>query len=303
MSLVFTSTEANSLKRTLEKIIDDTMSSAKSKLVMPKFCDESPMKDNYIDFLEMGGPGLASEKAEGAEMAIGSIREGVLTRFISRTFAIRLIITQEAMEDEKYDDVINATERLGRAMWKTVDYDAANILIRAFNASFVIGDGLPFISTAHTLPSGGTFSNQMATPMSPSRAALQIATTQLRKYPGHDGLIEGYKPQCIVCPVDQEFVWGEVLGSSKAPEPGQFNAPNIMTRDYSVDLVLNQYWTNTTTNWIVLTDAEDGIKWFWRVKPKGSSWVNNDSTVMLYGMRARWARGPIDPRCALGVAA
>jgi hypothetical protein len=303
MSIVFTSTIANSLKRTLEKVVDDEMSSAKKKLVMPKFCDETSMEDNYVDFLEMGGPGLASEKAEGSEMALGTIKEGVLTRFISRTFALRLIITQEALEDKKYDETINAAERLARSMWKSVDYDAANILIRAFNASFVIGDGLPFISNAHTLPNGGTFSNQMAVPMSPSRQAIQIATTQLRKYPGHDGLIEGYRPQCIVAPVDQEFVWKGVLRSEYAPEPGAYNEINVINRDYDIDLVLNQFWTNTTTNWIVLTDAEDGIKWLWRVKPKGSSWVNNDNQVMLFGMRARWARGPVDPRCALGVAA
>lgn len=302
--MVFTSTIANSLKRTLQAVVDDETRSAKAELIMPDFCDETPMGDAFIDYLEMGGPGLASEKAEGSEMALGNIREGVLNRFTARTFAIRLIVTQEAMEDKKYDETINAAERLVRSIWKTVDYDGANQLIRAFNPLFVMGDGQPWISTAHTLPSGGTFSNQMAVPMSPSVPALQIATTQIRKYPGHDGLIEGYKPMKILAPVEQEFSWGEVLNSQKRPEPGQFNAPNIMKKNYpGVDLVLNQFWSNTSTNWIVQTNIKDGLKWFWRVRPKGSSWVNNDNVTMLFGMRARWTRGPIDPRCALGVAA
>jgi hypothetical protein len=303
MSEVFTSTIANSLKRTLEDIVDDDMAGLRAKLRMPKFMDEGSMDDNYVDDLEMGGPGLASEKAEGSEIALGTIREGVLTRYQSRTFGLRLIITEEAMEDAKYPQAIKAAERLNRSMWKTVDYDAANVLIRAFNPSFTIGDGLPLISTAHTLPNGGTFSNQMATPMSPSRAALQIARTQLAKYPDHDGTIGGRKPKCVVCPVDQEFAWKGVLGSERAPEPGAFNEVNVLVRDYDIDIVTNEYWSNTTTNWIVETDNDESLKWLWRRRPRGRSWVNNDNTVMLFAVTARWARNCSDPRAVLGVAA
>lgn len=297
---VFTSTIANSLKRTLQSIVDDDMEEARKALVMKDFFDEDTMDDNFIDFLEMGGPGLASEKPEGSEMALGNIREGVLTRVFSKTYALRLIVTEEAMEDAKYKEAIRAGERLNRALWKTVDYEAANQLIRAFNAAYPIGDGQPWISTAHTLPSGGTFSNQTAVALTPSRASLQVVTTQLRKLPGHDGLIDQLKPKCIIAPVEQEFVWKETLRSNYAPEAGQYNAINVMNRDYSIDLVLNPYWTTTSTNWIVVSNADDGLKWFWRVRPKGRSWVNNDNTVMLFGIRARWGRAVVNARCAIG---
>lgn len=299
--IVFTSTEANSLKETLDTIVDDTLGESRGKLIAFKYLDEQSMGDNYVDDLEMGGIGLASEKAEGSEMALGTIREGALTRYIARTFAIRLAVTQEAMEDAKYDEVIAATKRLSRAMYKTVEYDAANILIRAFNASFVGGDNQPLVSTAHTLPNGGTFSNSMATPMSPSRMALQIVTTQMEKLVGHDGTIEGYNPQCVICPADQRFAWNGILRATYAPEPGAFNEPNIINRDYNIDVVPVRYWSNTTTNWLVRSDNDDNINWRWRVRPSGSSWVDNDSTVMLYGIRARWARGWSDPRAVIGV--
>lgn len=299
--IVSTSVTANSLKRTLQKVINDAFDQAKKNLMMPKYLDEEKMEDNFIDFLEMGGPGLASEKSEGSEIALGTIREGVLARFFSRTFALRLAITEEAMEDQKYDQVIAATERLGQAMWSTVDYDAANILIRATNASFLGADGVALGSNAHTLPAGGTWSNLMATPMSPSRMAIQLAITQIRKFPRHDGLFGNYKPECVVSPVDQEFAWKGILGSSYAPEPGAFNEINVVNREYDLDLYPIVYWSTTTTNWAVKTSAPDGLKWFWRVKPSGRSWMNNDSTVMFYGSRARWARGWIDPRAVLFV--
>lgn len=300
--MIFTSTIANSLKETLEGIVDDDIGDAKKKLKAFKYLDEMSMGDNFVDDLEMGGPGLASEKAEGSEISLGQIREGTLTRYQSRTFGLRLIITEEAMEDGKYPEAIKCGERLNRAMWKTVDYDAANVLIRAFNASFTIGDGQPLISTAHTLPGGGTFSNQMATPMSPSRMALQIATTQIEKLPGHDGLIgSGIEPRCVLCPVDQRFAWRGILGSDYAPEPGAFNEINVLNRDYDIDIVPIVYWSNTTTNWIVKTDNDDNINWKWRRRPRGRSWVNNDNTVMIFAITARWARGCSDARAVLGV--
>lgn len=298
--MIFTGTIANSLKRTLESIVDDDMEDSRKELVMKDFFDEDTMDDNFIDFLEMGGPGLAAEKPEGAEIQIGSVREGTLTRVFSKTYAMRLVVTEEAMEDKKYPQAIRAGERLNRAMYKTVDYEAANQLIRAFNAAFPIGDGQPWFSTAHTLPAGGTFSNLTAVPLTPSRASLQVVTTQLRKMPGHDGLIDQLKPKCVVAPVEQEFIWKETLRSDYAPEVGQFNAINAMKRDYNVDLVLNPYWTTTSTNWIVLSNAKDGLKWFWRVRPRGRSWVNNDNTSLLFAIRARWGRTVVNARCAVG---
>lgn len=299
--IVFTSTEANSLKETIDTIVDDALGEGRSKLIAFKYLDEMSMGDNYVDDLEMGGIGLASEKTEGAMISLGTIREGVVTRYNSRTFAVAAGVTQEAMEDAKYDEVINMTRRLPRAMYKTVEYDAANLLIRAFNASFVGGDNQPLVSTAHTLPNGGTFSNSMATPMSPSRMALQIVTTQLEKMVGHDGTIEGFMPKCVICPADQRFAWNGILRATYAPEPGAFNEPNIINRDFEIDVVPVRYWSNTTTNWIVRSDCENNLNWKWRVRPSQTDWVDNSTTTRFFGIRARWSRGWSDPRAVVGV--
>lgn len=300
MSTVFTSTIANALKRTLEEIVTDKNA---DKLLLERWCNIKKMKDAWEDDLEVAGPGLASQKAEGTEISAGTILEGYRTRYIARTFGLKLIITEEAIEDNKYEQVLQAGKRLKRAMSKTADIDATNILVRMFDTSYVGGDGLPLGSASHTLPHGGTFSNVMATPMSPSRAALIVATTQLRKMPGHDGVIEGYEPKKIVCPVDQWAVWSEVLKSTHAPEAGQFNAINVANSELDLEVVPNKYWSNTTTNWAIMTDAGNGINFRWRRKPRNKSWVENDLETMKYSVSARWARGWSDPRAAYCVEA
>lgn len=301
MSTVFTGTIANTLKATLETIVDDKLDNIDKNALMHQWLDVKGMEDNWEDDLESGGPGLASEKPEGAEMSTGTIREGYITRYNARTFALKLIISEEAMEDKKYPAILKAARRLKRAMWKTADIDATNMLVRGFNTSFTGGDGQPLWSNAHTLPNGGTFSNVMATPLSPSRAAVIVATSQIRKYPGHDGITEGYEPRVVVCPTEQWATWEGLIGSKMDPTAGAFNEINVVNQTLNLRAVPNKYWSNTTTNWAMLTDAEDGLNFRWRRRPASRDWIDEDQMLLKYGISARWARGWSDPRCTLGV--
>lgn len=302
MSSVFTSTIADALKNTLEEIVDDSTDGIESKAVFTKWCDIKSMSDYYEDDLETGGPGLATEKSEGQEIATGTIKEGVLTRYIARTFGLKLMISDEALEDNKYPKVINAAQRLKRALWKTADIDATNMLVRMANTSYVGGDGVCLSNASHTLPHGGTFSNKMSVAMSPSRTALIVARTQVMKYPGHDGITEGADIKRILCPVDQWGVWQGVTESKMSPDVGNFAEINVIER-LGIEVVPIKYWSNTTTNWVAQTDVDNGLNFRWRRRPKSNSWVENDHTMMKYSITARWARGWSDPRGVLCVEA
>jgi hypothetical protein len=299
MSEIFTSTAALALKETLEGIDTDEHGSEGSKAVFTKWMNVKNMEDNYVEFYEIAGSGLAGEKPEGESIPLGTIYEGPLTRFNARTYGQRMIVSDEALEDLKYDKVVMAAKRNNRSLWKLADFDATLVLVRATSSSFVGGDGQPLASTAHVLPGGGTYSNMMATAMSPSKASLVIATAQLMQQVGHDGLIDGVEAKKAVFPVQQWGVWREVLGSSNDPTPGAFNAINPINRDLSITPVPVKYWNNTTTNWALITDADLGLMWFWRRKPKSNTWVTEDKTMMNYAITARWSRGWVNPRAIL----
>jgi hypothetical protein len=296
MSEIFTSTAALALKETLEDIDTDEHGSEGSQAVFPKWTTVKNMADNYVDYVEYAGSGLAGEKPEGESYPVGTIYEGPQTRFNSRTFGQRMIVSEEAIEDLKYDKVVQAAKRNNRSLWKLADFDATLMLVRATNTSFVGGDGQPLASATHALPGGGTYSNTMATPMSPSKAALVIARAQLMQMVGHDGLIDGVEPKKVVFPVQQWGVWEELLSSKYDPTPGAFNAINVVNKEMSLTPVPVKYWTNTTTNWGLITDADLGIMWLWRRKPKSNTWVTEDKTMMNYAISARWSRGWVNPR-------
>jgi len=299
MSEIFTSTAALALKDTLEGIDTDETGASGSKAVLTKWMTVKSMEDNYVEFYEIAGSGLAGEKPEGESIPLGTIYEGPLTRFNARTYGQRMIVSDEALEDMKYDKVIQAAKRNERSLWKLADFDATLILVRATNTSFVGGDGQPLASATHALPGGGTYSNTLAVPMSPSKASLTIATAQLMQQVGHDGLIDGVEAKKAVYPVQQWGIWREVLGSSNDPTPGAFNAINPINRDLNIQGVPVKYWNNTSTNWALITDAELGLMWFWRRKPKSNTWVTEDKTMMNYAITARWTRGWVNPRAIL----
>lgn len=301
---VSTSVIANSLKNTLEKIPTDKTDGLEARAVFKRWCKVGTQSDYYEDDLEYAGPGLASEFDEGTEMPVGTIREGYIERYIARKFGLKIIVTEEALEDGKYKEVIQAAKRCKRALWLTADVDASLMLARAENSSYTYGDGVPLASSSHTLPHSGTFSNTPTTPLSPSRAAIIEHTTAIRKLPSHDGVVTDYiKPKAVVHPVDQWATWSMLLKSTKAPEAGEFNAINVVNTDLDIMPIANVHWDNTTTNYCYITDVDNGFSFRWRRKPRSRSWGDNDQELTKWGISARWSRGITDKRGAYFVGA
>ena len=296
---VFTGVIFRAMKATLDTVVDDKTDGYESNLDFKQWCDEKSMSDNYEDDQEYGGPGLAAEVPEGEEIPVGTIREGAPTRYQSRKFALRLVVSEEALEDNKYDRVINAAKRLKRALFKTADIDATTMLVRATDPTVVGGDGQPLASASHTLPHGGTFSNLMAVPMTPSRAAVIQLVSQAKKLPGHDGVTEGYELRKILAPTEQWAVWDGLLMSDKVPESNA-NEINVVKR-LNLSVVTLKYWDNTTTNWAATTDAENGPNFRWRRKARNRSWVETSQELMSYAISARWSRGWTDARALMFV--
>lgn len=299
---IFSTTIANDLKDTLEDIIDDHTDGIEEKVEFTKIFEEKPMGDAYVDYLEMGGPGLAQEVPEGQELSSGSINEGWLMRFWARKLGLILDVTDEAMEDGKHEEVIAAAKRLKRALWKALDIDAANVFNRMFDSAYVGGDGIELSATNHTLPGGGTFSNEMATPLGPSEASFIVARTQVMEYPGHDGIAgDGYQLEGVAFPHGQLGAWEVVTGSKLGPEANNFAAIN--TAHNKLKLHPMVHWTATDTSYCYLTNVDNGLCYFWRRKPKNRTWVENRPERMSYSISARIARGWLDPRKFLGVEA
>jgi hypothetical protein len=294
MSAITTSQAYATLKATLEEIVTDDSDNVESNVTYKKYMKVEGMKDNYVDDLSAGGPGLATEKAEGQALDVLGLTNGYQTRYNSRKFGLIMQITEELDEDGKYnDEYVDAARRMKRAVFKTMEVDCAQILNRMHNSAYVGGDGVALGSASHTIPGGGTFSNTLSTAFSPSRAALIVVYQNLASMPGWDGVTEGYLPSAVVHPPSQWGAWGGILGSDKVPESG--NNEKNMAMDMKLKQVMVPYWTASTTNWAVLTNAGK-LKLKVRRKPKARTWYDEPTEIINHGISARWARGWSDPR-------
>lgn len=295
MAQMTTALAYKTLKATLDNIITDKTDGVESGLVCTKYMQAENMDDNYVDDLENGGPGLATERTEGQALEVGTLYEGALTRYIARKFGLIMQITEELDEDGKYNDkYIDASRRLKRAIYKTLEIDNANVLNRAANASYVGGDGLCLANASHTIPGGGTFSNTLGVALAPSRTAAISVIQNVMLLPGHDGVTEGYQVKAIVHPVAQWGAWKGILGTDR--DPGTNNNEINVVHNMGIKQIPVPFWSASTTNWGVLTDAPNGLKLKWRRKPKSRTWYDEATEVINHGISARWSRGWSDPR-------
>lgn len=298
MSTVFTTTNAAALKETLSDILTDNTDKLEESLHMKKWLKQKSMDDAWVEDQEYAGPGLLSEKPEGQDIATGTMRQGFAKRYIARTYALQMIVTDEALEDNKYDEVIQAGKRMKKSAFWTINYDSATIPARAWNSSYVGGDGVSLANASHPLAHGGTFSNTLATAMSPSRLALQTVMTAVEQLPSHNGLFDPLMVKKILCPVGQRFTWEGILGSKNVPESNN-NEINVVAKA-DIDLVPIVYWSDSTTRWGVTTDADNGLQWRWRRRMRSTQWVENSNMTMKYAISYRADWGWSNPRSFYG---
>jgi len=296
MSLLTISNYAKSIERSLKMIVSDASDGVEAGLWNgDKWLKVENMTEAFEEEMDQSGPAFASAKIEGGPIAIGTFKEGNISRYTPVTYAIQLIITDEAMKDRR----ANAID-LGRmckiAMYRTKELLAVQLLARALDTNYVGLDGQCLCSASHTIPGGGTYSNVLSTAYSPSVEALVIAASNLLDIPGYDGVIDtGFLPKKIVCPNAQTYTWDYVLNSKFEPVPGNFAKINVAQK-WGLDVIPLPLWQNTTTDWAIITSAENGMKYKIREKENARTWRGEDNSNTHFACVARYATGWTNPR-------
>ena len=297
MSLVIQSNVTKSLEATLDTVWGDEM---KGSLVWESCGFKvGSTKKAWVDDQEYAGLGAMPEKEQGATMAIDSIQEGYSKRYVMRTFALRMVVSEEALADCQYEKAIDGAGNTARAAKWTQEYEAANVFIRAFTAAYPGADGLELCSTAHLLPKGGTYSNEFSTPMSLSETAVETMSVNLSKMPGSNGIPRGYALKKLVIPEDLKFRAARILKSEQQNDTAN-NAVNVL-KGMGIEIATNKYLTSTT-NWFGVTDAQTGLRFIWRERPKFGKHNTEDNLTATFRGYQRFDVGWSDPRGVYGSA-
>ncbi len=251
--------------------------------------------------------GEAPTKAEGASVQYDTAQESYTSRYTHETIALAFAVTEEAMEDNLYDTFAKTRAKgLARAMASTKQVKAANVFNNAFSASYVGGDGVALVSTAHPTIGDGNQSNQIGT-SAISVSTLETAVTNIHKLKDDRGILIGASPVSIHIPPELAFETDMLLhsaglpnGTVAYPTTSNQSTPNDINPLRNMGLfpggfAVNRRFTDTD-NWFVKTDVPNGTKMFVRAGLATKMEPDFDTGNLRFKARERYSFGWSDWR-------
>lgn len=254
-------------------------------------------KRSFEEETKLVGFGRADEKAEGSSIAFDEqAGEAWTARYTNVTYALGFILTEEALEDELYDDLgARYSKQLGRQMAKTKEYNTANVLNFAFNGSVTGGDGVSLCNAAHPTYSGATNSNFAAVGTDLNENTLENALIAIAQWVDERGNIIACKGTKMIIPVGLQFVAERLL---KTPYRTA-TSDNDISATYEMGVLpqghrVNHYLTDPDA-WFIKTDVPDGLKLFQRVELSKSNEGDFNTGNVKFKARERYSFGWTDP--------
>lgn len=247
------------------------------------------------------GFGLAQVKGEGAPIPYDTALQGFIDRYTHVVYGLGFIITEEMVEDDQYDVIgKKKATALAFSMRQTKEINGANILNRAFNASYTYGDGVSLLNSAHPNIGGGTWSNVMATASDLSEAALEQAFIDISGYTNDRGLKIAVRPRKLVVPYQLDFEANKILQTEFEVGTNN-NTVNVVRGRFPGGVVLNHYLTDADA-WFIITDCKDGMKYFERRGDRFAMDDDFDTSNAKFKATGRYSFGATDKRAIYGTA-
>ncbi len=248
----------------------------------------------------LGGFANAAVKPEGQGVTYEDAQETYTARYTNETIALAFALTEEAVEDNLYDKLSTRyTKALARSMANTKQVKAANILNRAFNASFLGGDSKELCATDHPTLSG-TQKNELTTAADLNETSLEQMLIDIADMKDERGLKIALRGMKMIIPVNLQFVAERLMKS--AGRVG--TADNDINAIKSMGMVPEGYVVNNfltdTDAFFIKTDAPNGLKHFVRAPIRTAMEGDFDTGNVRYKARERYSFGWSDWRGIFG---
>lgn len=263
--------------------------------------DEETSTRAYEEIMGTTGFGLASIKTESGSVRYTDDSQAFMSRFAHLVYGLGYTISRELVEDSLYPVVgKRRSKKLAFSMRQTVETVHANVYNRAFNSSYVGGDGVELISTVHPNFAGGTWSNESSTSADLSEVALEQACIDIMKWEDDAGLKIAIKPDSLIIPVD---LWYEARRLFESPyRPGTAdNDINTLVGMFPGGIKVNHYLTDTDA-WFIRNKVPSGTGMisFLRRAPEFTEDNVFDTEVAKFKVTTRFCAGWGDPKAIYG---
>ena len=242
----------------------------------------------YEEMFETTGFGLAPIKPQGQAISYDSDSQQTVSRFTHVAYALGFIVTHEEMKDNLYQSrAFRRTRNLAFSMRTSKEIVHANVYNRAFNSSYVGGDGKELLATDHPTVNGNQ-SNELATAADLSETALEDLAIQIYGAKNGRGLQIAVRPNKLIIHRNDWFEANRILKSVLQNDTAN-NAINALkaTNAFPGGIVMNHYLDDTDA-WFVRTDVPNSLISFQREELIFDEDNDGDTKNMKYNAYERY---------------
>jgi hypothetical protein len=264
------------------------------------FREQTGIPRNYHEEPVLYGFGAAPQLPDGSPVSYQQGGVLFLQRYVYQVYGLAFALTKVLVEDGDHIRIGQVyAKHLAQSLVETKELLCANVLNRAFNSSYIGGDGVSLINTAHPI-AVGSFSNQLSTAANLSQTSLEQMLIQIRQAVDNNGKKIRLQPVKIVVAPGNVFQ-AEVLLKSVL-RTGTAN--NDINPIKSIGLlpegatVISRL--TSATNWWVETDAPEGMKLLMRRSLEKTMEGDFETDSMRYKATERYIPGWTDPRAMFG---
>ena len=245
----------------------------------------------------LSGFAQAQVKPEGSGVAFDNAQETYTARYTHETVALAFSITEEAIEDNLYDQLSSRyTKALARSMANTKQVKAASILINGLpGGSFQSGDGVTLFNTAHPTIAGNV-KNTLSTAADLNETSLEQSLIDINAFTDERGLKVAARGVKMIIPSELQFTAERLMKSQGRTG----TADNDVNAIASMGMIPQGYRVNNfltdTDAFYIITDVPNGMKYFERSPIKTAMEGDFDTGNVRYKARERYSFGVSDFR-------
>jgi hypothetical protein len=255
---------------------------------------------NYEEDVAMTGMGLAPVKGEGTALQYDTMKQSFVSRYTNVAYAIGFVITREEVADNLYAEFgQQRAQNVAFSMHQTKENVGANTYNRAFNASYVGGDGVSLINASHPTE-GGTLSNTLSVAADLSEAALEQALIDISQFRDNRNNHIRVLGRCLLVPPTVMFEANRILKNPERPATTDRDINAIYSMGLLPDgIKVNHYLTDTDA-WFIVTNCPNGLKYYEREAPRFESDNDFATKNALFSGYERYSFGWTDWRSVYG---
>lgn len=195
---------------------------------------------------------------EGQEYSFKRPKQGASKTLSISKYGLGFSISEEMVDDGKFDMIAIMVEKLARSARESQEIQAMNIFNNGFSSE-TTADGVSLFNSAHTLPSGLTFRNQLATPSDLSVTSLETAMSDFEtQFVGDSGIFANLMAKVLLVHPSNKRYARELVDSEHKADTTDNNLNSFLKDELAV--VSSPHLTDPDSWFLVAAPVDTGLR-------------------------------------------